>query len=305
MDNKQFEKMAFKVKLKRWLITILIVIITVPVMLGIGYKFTQSLAGHQTQLLNNKMETVQEIAAPNIQISDQALDDSSFWGGKVVSHQYKEIDGYRISWSTAEGQYNWAFNWLSNNGLIDTTRTAAYTRLTQQKVPMFYNNQVTNPNIRKATELPAVAKMKGYVAEVALTFNQPLSYQQIQSRLPKNLHANWYWLGVSGKADPTLEENHFLGIQSIEKGGQLTNSDYQTFNSYLKKSDLGTYNNFSLTDYAHQYAKQHRTLKQAKFAGVIVTGKSENFKALRNRSWITESSVGATIKRVPYIKPTY
>ncbi|WP_054747118.1 anti sigma factor C-terminal domain-containing protein [Lentilactobacillus rapi] len=300
--------MAFKVKLKRWLITILIVIITVPIMFGIGYKFTQSLAGHQTQLLSNKMETVQEIAAPNIQISDQALDDSSFWGGKVVSHQYKEIDGYHIPWSTIVGQYNWSFNSIPTTSLIDTTPTAAYTRLTQQKIPLFYNNNVAKPNVKKAFELPAVAKMTGYVAEVAITFKKPLTYQQIQARLPHNLRAAWYWIGVSGKADPTFEQNNFLGIQSGLPAGKLSSLDYRYFQKSLKKvsaSTLHSYNNFSLSGYAHKYAKQHPTLKQAKFAGVIVTGKSENFKALRNRSWITESSVGATIKRVPYIKPTY
>ena len=308
MNNKQFEKMAFRVKLKRWLITILIVIVTVPVMLGIGYKFTQSLAGHQTQLLNNKMETIQEIAAPNIQISDQALDDTSVWGGKVVSHQYKEIDGYRIPWSTAIGQYNWSFNWIPNTSLIDTTQTAAYTRLTQQKIPLFYNDNVDKPNVKKAFELPAVSKMKGYVAEVAVTFKHPLTYQQIQARLTHNLRASWYWIGVSGKADPTFEQNNFLGIQSGLPEGKLTKLDYQYFQKSLKKvsaTTLDSYNNFSLSNYAHKYAKQHPTLKQAKFAGVILTGKSENFRTLRNRSWITESSVGATIKRVPYIKPTY
>lgn len=305
-DNKKFERLALRVKLKRWLMTILLIVILVPVMAGIGYKFTQNLSSTQTEKLMTQFTIRQEVMAPNIQSSDLYISNSGLGGGEVSSHEYKDIDGYHIPWGSANGTYNWLYSEINNDNLVDMTRTAAYNRVTQEKIPMFYNNQVTNPAIKKANELAAVSSMHNYVAEVAVSFDQPMTYQQILAKLPKNIRANWFWIGVGGQADPTLQDNNLMGIRSVS--GKITDLSYHSFWKNLKaakKGNLGQFNQFSLSRYATQYAKKYPFLKQAKFSGVILTGKSESFKALRNRSWISESSAGATIKRVPYIEPKY
>lgn len=303
-QDQQFEKLAFRIKLKRWLFTILLIVILFPVLAMVGYKATQSLAARQSTQLMSEMDTRQSLMSPNIQISDLMIGNSNVGGGTIVSHQYKDIDGYRIPWQTVQGKYNWAYHEMQSNNLVDSYDSAAYTRATQTKIPLFYNNTVESPNVKKVSEIKSVSTMKDYVGEVALTFRQPLTYKQILRKLPSGIQANWFWLGVSGRADPTIENNNFLGIQSTS--GKLAPSDYKIFSKDLREAnDLGTINNFSLTHYAHQYAKKYPSLNRAKFAGVIVTGKTENFKPLRNQTWITESSVGTTIKRVPYIKPSF
>ncbi|MCB8815426.1 anti sigma factor C-terminal domain-containing protein [Desulfosporosinus shakirovi] len=42
---------------------------------------------------------------------------------------------------------------------------------------------------------------------------------------------------------------------------------------------------------------------EAKILGVMLTGQTENFKALENQDFIRGASVGATAQIVPYIKP--
>ncbi|MEE8824368.1 hypothetical protein LASUN_01850 [Lentilactobacillus sunkii] len=303
-QDKQFEKLAFKIKAKRWLITILLIIVLVPIIAAIGYKASQSLSGKQSGQLMADMSINQTLISPNIQNSDLALGNTGIGGGTVISHQYKDIDGYHIPWQTVQGKYNWLSHQIQSDNLVDWGKNVAYTRTTQTKIPLFYNDQVKSPLVHKAYEISDVADMKGYVGEVALTFKQPMTYKQIKQRIPSNIQANWFWLGVSGKADPTMQDNNLLGIQSMN--GTIQESDYRYFRKSLKKADdLGTYNNFSITKFAHQYAQKYPSLNKAKFAGVIVTGKTENFKPLVNQKWIAESSVGAAIKRVPYIKPSF
>ncbi|MEY2375953.1 anti sigma factor C-terminal domain-containing protein [Lentilactobacillus buchneri] len=303
-QDKQFEKLAFRIKLKRWVITILLIIILFPIMTAVGYKITQSFSARQSSGLMKEMEIQQDLMSPNIQNSDLVIGNSNIGGGTVVSHQYKDIDGYHLPWQTVEGKYNWLYHEIQTDNLVDTDNQAAYTRTTQTKIPLFYNNRVKSPNVSKAYEVKKISQMKNYVGEVALTFRHPMTYSQILQKLPKGIQANWFWLGVNSKADPTIEDNCFLGIQSFN--GKLGPNDYKGFRKSLQSAkNLGTYNSFSITDYAHGFAKKYPTLNQARFSGIIITGKTENFKPLVNQNWITESSVGATIKRVPYIKPSF
>lgn len=303
-QDNEFEKLAFHIKLKRWLLTILLIIVLFPILSAISYKTTQSFSAKQSSKLMADMDVRQSLVSPNIQNSDLAIGNSNISGGTVISHQYKDIDGYHIPWQTIQGKYNWIYHEIQSDNLVDSYDNAAYTRTTQTKIPLFYNDRVKSPNVQKASEIASISVMKDYVGEIALTFRQPLTYKQILEKLPSDVQANWYWLGVSGKADPTIENNNFLGIQSTK--GKLNDLDYNYFRKELHTADeLGTFNNFSITKFAHQYAKKYPSLNKAKFAGVIVTGQTENFKPLVNQKWFTESSVGATIKRVPYIKPSF
>lgn len=306
-EDKQFEKLARKVKFRRWLITLATVVITVPIMLLLMYRGTQYLSGIQSQQLNQKMEIAETVMAPNIQLSDQVLDNTSVWGGNVVSRRYKVIDGYHVPWSAVQGKYSWFNDTLADSvNLNDYEPNAVYDRITQVKEPIFYNNRLRHSEVKRVNELPDVAKMRNYVAEVAVTFKKPLTYQQIQSKLPKTIHADWYWIGVGGKLDPTMDGSNFLGIQA--DGGRLMNQDYRYFHKALQKvtsENVGLDSNGAIAKYAHQYARQNPSLKKAVFYGVILTGRSEQFSRIKNQTWYVESSAGATVKRVPYIKPQY
>ncbi|WP_225428308.1 anti sigma factor C-terminal domain-containing protein [Levilactobacillus enshiensis] len=301
-DEKQFRRLAIRVKITRWLITIGISIVVLFLAAIGGYWLTQKQAGKASKADDHFMELAAQVMAPNITVSDRYLADTNFMGGKVTSHRYKEIEGYRESWSPMVQAYSWS--WLGNQSsetmnAVDETTTAAYDRLTQHKVPLFYNPQVKQPDIKRATDIDKVAGSKGAVAEVAVSFERPLTYAQIQQRLPKKLHAVWYWAGVSPKADATFMDNNYLGVQADAQGHlrqTKDENDYQSFHraltEFVKLGWDSSYNNFSLHKYAKTYAQQNPTLKTAKFSGVIVTGDSENFKPLVDASWIYSSSAG-------------
>lgn len=301
-ESKKFRRLARWVKIRRWLITVGIAVIVVGAALPIAYKLTQMRAAKESNAIMQAMTLNQEIMAPNIQTSDQYLGNTSIMGGEVISHRYKEIEGYRVPWSTASGNYTWlggGGDTLANaTDWGDTADGGLYDRLTQQKIPLFYNTRVKKPEIKVTQAISQVARSQRAVAEMAITFKQPLTYQQIRAKLPAKLHAQWYWIGVDGQADSTMMDNNFLGLQvpSVKHSGRLTTADYQPFVAALREEGQASsgmsYDKFDLSKFARKYVKQHPTLRQAKFAGVIVTGNSEDFTALTQANWIYASSVG-------------
>ncbi|WP_125581468.1 sigma factor regulator N-terminal domain-containing protein [Levilactobacillus cerevisiae] len=293
-EGQQFEKLARRVKWRRWLITIGLI---VAVVIGLGAAFIQMTrvkSQAASDEANRSFELVNTVLSPNIQISDQYLQNSDFFGGTLVSHRYKDIDGARIAWSENRAPYTWMLGSNANAfNTTDTTTTAAYDRDTQQKIPLFYNVNVAKPEVKRAQEVRQVVRQKNYRAEVALTFKQPLTLKQIQAKLPAGVHANWYWAGVSGKADATVMDNNFVGIQA-DGNHQPTTATYKWFRKEVRSvpSGMMTFNNFNVMACANRFIKRYPQLNEAKFSGVIVTGNSEAFKPLVQANWLDASSVG-------------
>jgi len=292
-EEQQFQKLARRVKWRRWGITIGLILV---IMIGGGLAFVQMTrvkAKRASDEINRSFDVINAVLSPNIQISDQFLENSDFFGGTVVSHRYKEIDGAHENWSANRGPYTWL---LGRGGgfsnAADITDTAAYDRVTQHKIPLFYNVDRQKSEVQRAHEVRQVVRQKHYLAEVALTFDHRLTLQQIKAKLPAGVHANWYWAGVSGKADATMMDNNFIGFQGANQA-KFTAENYRWFRHEALSTASGmTYNGFDVLAYANRFAKRYPKLEQAKFAGVIVTGKSAAFKPLTQAKWVATSSVG-------------
>lgn len=304
-SNQEFKRLARRVKLRRWGMTILIAGV---VCLGLGFLTVQTLNALTRKASdrdNAFMSDVAEIVAPNIQISDQYLVNNKLFSGQILSHRYKDIEGKRVAWSPMTADYSWAQGGHLPTALNATDEQGArvYDRVTQQKVPVFYNvarkrqaGQLTGSH--PLQELGQVERTKGQVAEVALTFQHPLTYRQIQQRLPQGVHAAWYWLGVSGKADTTVMANNFVGLQAGNARGRLTQQDYRAFRDVARTASHQataagfTLNGFAPFKYAGQYVQRYPQLTTARFAGVIVTGTSAHLKQLGTPSWVAASAAG-------------
>lgn len=295
-DGKEFKRLAQGIKIRRWGITIVLIVGIVLGMTGVTYKLTQVKASRESSSLMRYMYVIGEIMSPNIQHDDLRLADTNLMGGKVVSHRYKEIEGQRFPWSTSSSNYSW----LLNSGQTDLiSRTSAnfgpssYDQDTQQKIPSFYNLKMQKHSMKVVHEAKEVAKTKGAIAEVALTFKQPMTYDEIQGKLPKELHATWYWLGAKGDTDVTYVDNNYLGFSANDQG-KLTKGDYFRLRGTLEaaKPYHLVYDNFDVFKYAWQYAKKHPNFETAPFSGVIVTGNSRNFKKLVKADWVVASSAG-------------
>ncbi|BDR55504.1 anti sigma factor C-terminal domain-containing protein [Xylocopilactobacillus apis] len=312
-EEQKFERLARKVKVKRWLAMIGLSIVTALAVLLITYQVMKGLVRNQSSHLFEEMSIQSQIMSPNIEISDQLLADDTNLKGKIVSHRYKKIDGYRVPWSNFEGRYG-----LFRRRILDDSTTDSdsmngeqvFDRVTQNKIPTFYNRKYVKSSNSftqtKVNEISKLNQMKGYVAELAITFKKPMTYDEIKKLFPKNLRTEWYWIGMSGTGAGSNQSDQYIGFQA--DNGVLKSDYYKWFCKYLLEAPaslLGKHSNFNGSKFAKDYAKKYPKLSDAKFEGVIITGKSENFKQIENADWIENSSIGVTIKTVPYIKPEY
>ena len=98
--------------------------------------------------------------------------------------------------------------------------------------------------------------------------------------------------------------------ESQESELTILYNNYSVFQSNLQKY-LDTGYGFSTTidadgkersaeDYLKDYLEANENPETAKFAGVILTGRAENFAQLQNANWIYASSIGQSIQIQPY-----
>ena len=80
-------------------------------------------------------------------------------------------------------------------------KSGTYTRELRQKYPVFYNINAkgTKDSNSIPKKLASVKEMPSQLVEVAVTFDKPYTYKEIQQMIPNNLKINWYWIGSQSK----------------------------------------------------------------------------------------------------------
>lgn len=188
-----------KAKRKQLLKIIITSIIVVLILLPILYKTGNYFAAKSSTRLQDQLFLHNAIAEPNIRIDSQVIGNSSMFGGNIITNRSKNIDGYLVQWSTLTSSYDWLRNNIDYNEVTpgsfwSGTEFYEYDKQTKNKVATFYN-----PSIQKyyggiQNELGGISQMENYVAEVAISFNQPYTWQEIQAKIPDNLNIVWLYM---------------------------------------------------------------------------------------------------------------
>ncbi len=181
----------------------------------------------------------------------------------------------------------------------------------------FYNkNQIVWSESEIAKELPYLREMSGQLVEVAISFDKKYSLAKIKEMIPSNLKQNWYWIGTEGKQNTYhYRPEQLLGLEpeDIQLVFSDMPGDYMSGMDYMKEflesgdqkraqyldipvDDLQAFvDKFGNTDFTKQ-----EEIDQLEFAGIILTGKAEDFAQLEGKDWIYSSSIGASIPIQPY-----
>ncbi|QWH15806.1 hypothetical protein EXW62_00980 [Bacillus mycoides] len=292
-------KRAKRKQLLKIIITsIIVVIILIPIIYKIGNYFAakSSTKLHEHLFLHNA------IAEPNVQIDSQVTSNSSMFGGNIISNRSKNINGYVVPWNTLTSSYGWLRTNIDTNELTpgfywSDTEFYEYDKQTKNKFATFYNPDIKEYHDGVQNELGEVSQMNNYVAEVALSFNQPYTLQEIKEKIPDTLNIVWLYMtssiGDESKGPAGMPVYGFNPDKSPEEA-------YKEFVDSLKQYDDDGHD-----EDIQKFLKSNKNkpFDQVKILGVMLTGKTENFKALENQDFIRGASVGATAQVVPYIKP--
>lgn len=289
-----------KAKRKQLLKTIFIAIIVVLILLPILYKTGNYFAAKSSARLHEQLFLHHAIAEPNILIDSQVTSNSSMFGGNIVTNRSKNINGYLVKWSTLTSSYDWFGNQIDHNELIpgfywSDTQVYEYDKQTKNKVATFYHPSTQKYYDGVQNELGEISEMKNHVAEVAISFDQPYTFQEIQEKIPVNLNIVWLYM-TSPIAD---ESNGPAGVPVYGfDPADSPKEAYESFMEALKKYDA---NDETIREFLK--SNKNKQFDEVKILGVMLTGQTKNFKALENQSFVRGASVGATAQMVPYIKP--
>ena len=319
-----FEILAKKSRRKRLWKTVAISTFVSLVILGLLGKGLIELASKNGQNLQKQYEIMSEIAYPTVDYDSLYYTQTSYFSGTLRSDRFKDLNGVRVVYPAYEGNYSLTGSYKNptSEGTY-YTKSGTYTRELRQKYPVFYNvnAKVTKDSNSIPKELASVKEMPDQLVEVAVTFDRPYTYKEIQQMIPNNLKINWYWIGSQSKdgengmvlsSDP--KTTYGAGAELLAMDPTTSSKEGQkTFLDYLKEVDktfFPTVNNYNMYNDIETYLKKFSQLDireeknrdQLTFSGVILTGKSENFAQLEGKEWNYASSIGASIQNQPYYK---
>ncbi|MGT2771497.1 anti sigma factor C-terminal domain-containing protein [Streptococcus marimammalium] len=322
MKTNLFEKIAQKNKRKQLIKTVGASVLIVFVLLILGYKGLNELTKKHGEEIKNRYLLLSEIAYPNISYSNWHFHATSQFTGIFESHRYKNIDGIEIPFEPYQGYYSLSTH-LANNSdgeyLLEADGgQSSYTHGSHYKFPRFYNINVNynEDSYNKLTQdIIFVPDLKGQAVEIAITFDKPYSYNEIKTMIPNHLMINWYWIGTTSNLDTVdFYPSDLYGMKSYEDSNQSSDevdfdSNYDSFiknlqsaldNKWIESSYGRENNQFELKEDILNFIKNNPDSKTAKFSGVILTGRSENFEVLKNKEWIYASNLGQTVEVRPY-----
>ena len=325
-----FEILAKKSRRKRLWKTVAISTFDSLVILGLLGKGLIELASKNGQNLQKQYEIMSEIAYPNVDYDSLYYSQTSYFSGTLRSDRFKDLNGVRVAYPAYEGNYSLTGSYKNptSEGTY-SAKSGTYTRELRQKYPVFYNINAkgTKDSNSIPKELASVKEMPSQLVEVAVTFDKPYTYKEIQQMIPSNLKINWYWIGSqsedgeNGMALRTDPQTTYGANSTLlnpypsdgKKESEEAKQEQQTFLDYLKETDktfFPTVNNYSMYNDIEAYLKkfgqldirEEKNRDQLTFSGVILTGKSENFAQLEGKEWNYASSIGASIQNQPYYK---
>ncbi|QDZ71751.1 sigma factor regulator N-terminal domain-containing protein [Bacillus cereus] len=292
------KKAQRKQLLKIIITSIIVVILLIPIIYKVGNYFAakSSTKLHESLFLHNA------IAEPNVQIDSQVTSNSTMFGGNIISNRSKNINGYVVPWNTLTSSYGWLRINIDTNELTpgfywSDTEFYEYDKQTKKKFATFYNPAIKEYFDGVQNELGEVSQMNNYVAEVAISFNQPYTLQEIKEKIPDNLNIVWLYM-----TSPIRDESK--GPAGMPVYG--FNPDKSPGEAYKEFVDsLNQYDDDGHDKDIQKFLKSNKDkpFDQVKILGVMLTGRTENFKALENQDFIRGASVGVTAQIVPYIKP--
>ena len=278
------------------------------------------------------------ISAPNEYIGKAIRYEGSF-GGKTVYSTYKIVEG-KVVYS---GEQDYSYGILKPGetqgidlpDIMGAMRTeedlkkTKYNEFGQRQMVFFYpfiNYRLYKNDLNLLEDIG-----KNKYIEMALSFDQSYSIDEVNKMLPKNITLAWYWvddLNDSEKEDlkprkgeqidaegktitadipaRLLPESESYGIKNYDaSGAPIKNPEFlfiSSLESGNKERDKIKGSNYRVARYKEEFKRVYDNIagsdgrlakEDIKVQGVVVTGDMEKLMALRGLPFVKASSLGA------------
>lgn len=300
-SNDPLALLAKKRRRKTFLMTIVFSLLTTLLLFALCFKLLNNMTAKNGQKVYNDYQQLAEIAYPNISYNSLYYFPTGQFSGKVHADRFKDLDGIPVAYSPFEANYSLTGAFNAGASDVFSKNKLLYDRGNLQKIPQFYNTKVkfskNDVKTSPSQDLKYLNQLEDKVIEVAITFDKPYTYKEIKTMLPKNLKQNWLWIGTYTTLDTSQWPNQF-GTDT----GNIHSAINTMFNVSKNSPHIGI-NNVNIYSDLDNYLKDNKHIKdvdQLSFAGIILTGKSENFNSLKGEKWIYGSSLGASIDYQSY-----
>ncbi|MCQ9226545.1 anti-sigma factor [Streptococcus suis] len=316
MTMKTFEEVTKKSKRKNlWKTVGLSSIVGIVLLLSSLYAL-RLFSNYRSQQAQEHFNHVLQVTYPNVDVERFYVNEIGIVSGYVDYNLSKDVAGVPFAFGHLEVEYNF-YGVFANFAQYfpEGSEEYYYHQDSNSKLPVFYNTKTTTGS----QELPYVKEMKGQIVEVAITFDKKYTLAEIRNMVPGNLKQNWYWIGTEKSQLRTeyLSLVSLFGTDSEQLQAvtaEVATDDLVPYTSPLTvmkelvdyqgdyalspeiKGDVQAYvNKFGDTDFTKQ-----EEIDKLEFAGIILTGKAEDFAQLEGKDWIYASSIGASIPIQPY-----
>ncbi|MQW23986.1 MULTISPECIES: anti sigma factor C-terminal domain-containing protein [unclassified Lactococcus] len=314
-----FKYLAGKTKFKRLIFIIWMTIGYSILLFGTLYYINSKWMTNVYQRTSENAQKYMNVRAPNINYTTMITKYDSIVSSHIYMDTFKNIDGYPVPWSPMSFDYGTLM--VTNNAYIGSPteiNNAYYTHDTKQKVATFFLPKLNYKSddyfgIQPTHEASDLVKEKNQVAEVAVSFDKPYSYFEIQSMIPKNLLINWYWIGFNDDTNVNAASAPYSGLASNDVAQDSPKDDYgllsyETYEDFIKNATDLTWGTVVSNDFdsyvdLNKQIKKYPNLDKAKFSGVILTGRTENLTGLDKNKWVFSTNIGVTAPIKSYITP--
>lgn len=331
--SNDFDKIAKKTRRKNWVTIIFISVFITMLCLVVAFRVMTVMTMKSAEKIRYYYDVMHEIAYPNITYNTAIFEPTSQFSGYYYLGRVKDIDGTVSHYEDVNAPYGLlprqSYMLQNNKTYIDMSKRSAYTYGEGYKSPVFFNKKrVDNKTtdfvwVEKTEDIGLLSQIPENAVEVAITFDKDYSFQEIEELVPDNLKINWYWIGSQTDYDITeLSPEEQIGFELdpyLVRDGQIAeNKDLklvweESFKKFIENTQIALDNDwisrsvstskgeiYSLKKDVKKYLKENPNAETAKFAGVILTGRAENFEQLKTADWIFASNIGQSVEIQPY-----
>lgn len=322
-DEKQTKKIMRKAKFWSTIKIIGITIIVTPIVLVVVWYGLRNLSINSAEKVEDDIRLFNAISAPNVQISNQMYDYNLF-GGKIKTTTYKVLgDKHRpYIWEPLESDYN-LFGTLTRNyvsgsiqiegseSLAESNQFEQFNEYTGDREMFFYHPEISYDVYKDSiSELNQLEE--NTLVELAISFDNAYSFDDIKSKLPSDVQVDWWWvdafteegLNFIKQGQGTIAANYPLifGFQSEQSKPVPRQSQSDEVDTFIQNLELlrGSKNFEWETNQVYQsLIGENGTLERSdvKIIGAVVTGTPKQLELLQGQTYIKASTFGVISNR--------